>query len=183
MKTKNFITILFFLILAFSIANIFARYMDPGMPGMQSGSQENRTVLDLSRSKFDDRIYLTDYAAILKNSCEKLENEPNNPELKRLTIDLAKQLAKPQPPSQIAWQTLIDHGILKEGMPKLEACEILGDPTQYLPRKKSGGMTKDNEKWPKAARWYFNYFNVHVFPCLEADVNDNTFENWRIDKR
>ena len=74
-------------------------------------------------------------------------------------------LVRPKAPSPLAWNILIEHGVLKDGMSMKEARGILGPPT-YQEEVHVG--------------WYFNFDGRHVFPGLTAALEDGVLKNWQV---
>ena len=158
------------------------------MMGMGGDTEpEQRTVEDLPVNITNGKVYPVNNATILHNSYEKLRREPENLQLEEKTVELAKRLARPQGPLPLAWQILIDKGVLLDGMNIGEAGRILGHPTKYWHRGGDMDMMGGTPQ-PKSKKelyrvmWYYNYFGTHVETGLVADVNDinHTYSNWQV---
>jgi hypothetical protein len=123
------------------------------------------TVKELPRHPRHGTVLPISNEIILQNSLALLKEHPDDKELKKQITQFAMTLARPKAPSPVAWQTLIEQGVLKDGMSMIKARGILGPPTY----EKEGDV-----------RWYFNYDGQHVFPGLAAEVEDGTLKNWGV---
>lgn len=124
---------------------------------------EKRIEKDCTVPDLPQGIPISD-EAILENSWKRLQEEPGNEELRRKTVDFAQMLASPKAPPKLAWDILIQEGVLKNGKTHVEADRILGRPTGYT----------ENE-----VIWYFNFRGMHVFEGLKATVSKGRLSNWR----
>ena len=123
------------------------------------------TVKDLPFDSRSGKVEPVSNEVILKNSYELLKKRPDDKELRRQTRELAKALVQPREPSPLAWQILIEEGLIKDGMPLATARLILGKPTY----EKDGKVI-----------WYFNHQGFHVHPGLQATVDGTTLKDWAL---
>jgi hypothetical protein len=123
------------------------------------------TVKDLPRDPQRGIPIPISNEVILRNSHTLLKEHPDDKELKHQTVQFAKALVRPQAPPPLAWQILIEQGVLKDGMSMKEARRVLGRPTY----DKEGHV-----------RWYFNFHGMHVYPGLGAELQDGALKNWTL---